>query len=120
MTPLPPPTDLLNSFLIACESLGLDGTQLFDHYHSRGYVMKGPDYFMMGEPLPDRKAWFVFWAESLPGTEPACRRFLRMMPYYLPEVAFARSLKGRTHPQFYSTARLLRLHKIPWVEENLK
>lgn len=115
MTPSLAEYDFVATFLRSAESLGLDGPREFDAYFSSGYVIKTPELMILFTPAPDcaSGAWYVHWAEAhpdLPRTRLGLiREFLRHMPYYLPEVLFARSLKNRPYLKFYSTDRLLKI-----------
>lgn len=111
-----PSVDFLLELQKACDKGGFPFAQTFDTYFTRGYVFKGPDFLMLGERDPDRDdAWLVFWAHSVPQgrTIHNIGRFLRMMPYHLPYVGFARGLRDESMKvRYYLTDRLLRLTEV--------
>jgi len=114
MTPSPDvPYDFLRSFEEACTKVGLNYAILFDYYFERGYVFKGPDYLVLGGPMPDDDTtWHVFWAETTAPGRGSLRmiaRFLDLMPYERPHVAWSRMLRGKMTTRYYLTARLRRL-----------
>lgn len=102
--------DFLKSFEEACTKAGLNFAVIFDYYFEREYVFKGPDYLLLGGPMPgDDETWHVFWAEtSKPGRQSLqmIARFLDLMPYERPRVAWSRMVRGKMQTRYYLTARL--------------
>lgn len=107
------PYDFLKSFEEACTKAGLNYSILFDYYFSNEYVFKGPDYLLLGGPMPGNdQAWHVFWAETSRGKCADLKtiaHFLDLMPYERPYVAWSRMTRGSMHTRYYLTARLRRL-----------
>lgn len=125
---LPEEYDFLASFQRACEKRGLDFRPIFDTYFVKGYILKGPEYLMLGSPHNTRPdTWHVMWAEfhPWPGRMVAVGRLVRMMPYPLKYVGWSRALRdGPVKTRYYLTERVLRLtagmptatHAIPEVQ----
>lgn len=123
MTPSLTEYDFVATFIKAAEALGLDGPREFDAYFTSGYVIKTPELLLLFTEAKDHEigAWYVHWAEAHPDLSNTgmdmMREFLRHMPYYLPEIQFARSLKNKPFLKSYSTERLLRIVGTPWASE---
>ena len=107
------PHDFLTSFERACTKAGLNHAIIFDYYFEREYVFKGPDYLLLGGPMPGNdEAWHVFWAETTrPGRAKLDQiaHFLTLMPYPRKYVAWSRMARGRMETRYFLTERLLRL-----------
>jgi hypothetical protein len=113
MTPSLAEHDFLASFAKAAESQGYNAAMEFDAYFTSGYIVKTPEYMLIFTAITESNSWYVHWAEIHPSTRRSgldtVRTFLRHMPYYLPTVQFARSLKNSPYLKYYSTKRLFSL-----------
>ena len=104
--------DFLLSASSAHTALGLDFPAIFDNFMTNGWVVKAPDHFIMFGLHPGNpKVWMIWWAESTVRRDMRglLRTFFKYMPYHLPEICWARPMRGRQDFKFYSTARLLAL-----------
>lgn len=72
-----------------------------------GYVFKGKNYLVLGWEDKERKAWVIYFAMTLNGMK--LTELFSMLPHELPEIGFARGLRGKKDLKFYSTERLRRL-----------
>lgn len=112
-TILSQPYDFMGSFARACEICGESPAQQFDLAFNNGYVIKTPTDFLLVVEQDD--TWYIQWAETTSrqrSTLATIQRFLRHIPPDITpptNIAWTRSLKGRTMYKFYSTSRLLRL-----------
>lgn len=90
--------------------------RVFDYWFSRGFLLKGPDFMLLGGEHPMRDlpdTWYVAWAELAPPSTDimhGIRLFVRLMPHYRPYIIWQRAARGRSERRF-STDRLLALTK---------
>ncbi len=72
------------------------------HYGEHGYVFFGPDHVLMGKRVGD--GWFIHCAVG----KGAMRKFWDLMPYYLPNIGWARLSRGRNEVVWHSTDEIAR------------
>lgn len=90
---------------------GYDFPIAFDYFFEHGYILKGPDFFIMGQERTNSqygKHWFIWYMYS---ERDDLSSFLSMMPYELPYIAFARGLRDNHKERYYSTERLTKILK---------
>ncbi len=88
-----------------CEELGYDFEEKRTYFEQTGYTYVGQDCLIFAKPVAH--AWWV-WLAVGPN---ALQRFCELVPYPLPQVAFAREKKGRSETKLYSFQRFETLAK---------
>ena len=93
---------------ILAKTPGRDETSLdqeIAEFAADGFVFIGPDYLLLGRQV--KHAWMVHLAVG----RGALKKFIELMPYYLPYIGWTRQLKGREDFQWFETERVIRAIK---------
>lgn len=81
----------------------LDFEEVYIQYSRFGYVYASPECIILAEPQGD--TWFIQFVIGTNGL----KRFLELMPYELPYVAWEKGLKKKNRTVKATLARLKRL-----------
>lgn len=91
----------IEAFYKRCPHLSLRDD--LERHVRHGYVFSSPRYLLLGRRVGH--GWFIYLAAG----RNCLREFLRLMPYYLPYIGWAREAKGREKVRWYQTDRVRRL-----------
>ena len=88
------------------QSIGMNFDHMYTLYMSEYYVSKGPNYMIWAKPIAEPvDAWFIFLAIG----EGCLSIWHKQMPYYLPNIAFHRPLRGDNEMKIIPTKTMQRL-----------